>query len=172
MSSTFKVRGTWRHGVTDQFVDVKALDIFLRILPWALAIEAIVRGWEFLRVAGVTSAIFPNGYLRGQVGEEAFGFEMFGLTFIVAGLLLIAGMLMRRFGVIISACLIGMASYLLLSVSFLVEAFFGSSGTGARTGFTFLVFTFLWVFKGLFSASKKSVVDIQKEAGTLPKETA
>lgn len=167
--SKFKLRGTWHHGIANQFVDVKALDIFLRILPWALAVEAVVRGWEFLRSTGAVRGLgfLPPTELRSQTGESTFGIEYFGLTFLAAGLVMFAGLLLRRFGPIILACLVGFASYSVLAASYITESILGDSGTGLRTGVTFLIIAGLWVFKGFFSATKKSVVDIQREAEAL-----
>lgn len=169
MSSTFKIRGTWRHGIKDQLVDVRALDIFLRILPWALAVEATVRGWEIMRITGVLPNLLTSPLL-GQEGETGFGFEFFGFSFFLAGLLMMAGLTMRRFSVIIAACLIGFTSYLILSVSFTVEAFIGDSGTGARSGVLFLIVAGLWLFKGFFSASKRMAPPSVAKVGDPTKE--
>lgn len=163
MIRRFKARGNWKSGVNDQFVDIKALDIFIKILPWMLAVEAIVRGWEVMRITGMlfNSTLNP---LRGDPGEDAFGFEFFGFSMFLAGAMMIVGLLLRRFWVIIIACLLGFVSYLLLSVSYFVEGFIGTSGAGARAGITFLIIAGLWVFKGFFSASKKSLDDLEKVA--------
>lgn len=171
-SSTFKIRGTWRHGITDQFVDVKALDVFLRILPWALAIEATVRGWEFLRATGTITVfgLFPTTDLRSQSGESTFGIEYFGAMFLLTGLIMFAGLFLRRFGPIIMASLVGFASYSVLAASFIAESLLGESGTGFRTGISFSIIAGLWVFKGFFSASKKSIIDLQREVNSRPKE--
>ena len=155
--------GDWKPGITNQFVDIKALDIFLRVLPWALAVEAIVRGWEMMRITGMLLNMQPSS-LRGQVAESAFGFEFFGLLMFLSGLLMVIGLSIRRFIIIITASLTGSACYFLLSLSFFVEAFTGNAGVGARGGITFLIITGLWVFKGFFSSTKKTTSDLHKEA--------
>lgn len=163
MIRRFKARGNWKSGVKGHFVDIKALDIFIKVLPWMLAIEAIVRGWEIMRITGMLLNFMPYP-LQGDPGEDAFGFEFFGFSMFLAGVVMIVGLLFRRFGAIIFACLLGFASYLLLSVSYFVEGFTGTSGAGARAGITFLILAGLWAFKGFFSASKKSLGDLEKVA--------
>ena len=163
MAERFRARGNWRSGVKDHFIDIKALDIFIKILPWMLAIEAIVRGWEIMRITGRLLNSTPTP-LRGDPGEDAFGFGFFGISMFLAGVVMIVGLLLRRFGAIIFACLLGFASYLLLSGSYFVEGFIGTSGAGARGGITFLILAGLWAFKGFFAASKKSLNDLEKVA--------
>ena len=164
MIRRFKARGNWKSGVKGHFVDIKALDIFIKVLPWMLAIEAIVRGWEIMRITGMF-LFFPSTPLRLiSPAESGFGFEFFGFSMFLAGVVMIVGLLLRRFWVIIIACQLGFASYLLLSVSYFVEGFIGTSGAGARAGITFLILTGLWVFKGFFAASKKSLDDLEKVA--------
>lgn len=163
MAERFRARGNWRSGVKDHFIDIRALDIFIKVLPWMLAVEAIVRGWEVMRITGMLLNFMPTP-LRGDPGEDAFGFNFFGFSMFLAGVMMIVGLLLRRFGVIIFACLLGFASYLLLSVSYFVEGFTGTSGAGARAGITFLIIAGLWAFKGFFAASKKSLDDLEKMA--------
>lgn len=169
MSGRLRARGNWRSGVNNQFVDIKALDIFVRVLPWALAVEAIVRGWEFIRIKGLFLEETPT-LLRPVAGEGAFNFEYFGLIILLSGLTMILGLSLRRFWIIIFACLLGMASYLMLSASYFTEAFIGDSGTGARGGLTFLLIAFLYAFKGAFAASKKNLDQIEQEARMMGKE--
>lgn len=159
----FNARGNWTPGVDGQFVDIKALDTFLKFLPWMLAIEAIVRGWEIMRIRGLLLNMIPTP-LAPVVGEGAFGFEYFGLTLFLSGAVMIFGLSFRRFIPIVAASLLGTASYFLLSMSYAVEAFFGDSGTGLRTCITFLLIASLWIFKGFFTATKKSISDVEKEA--------
>lgn len=163
MSERFRARGNWSSGVAGHFVDVKALDIFVKILPWMLAVEAIVRGWEIMRITGMLLNFTPTP-LQGDPGESAFGFEFFGFSMFLAGVVMILGLSFRRFLPIIFACLLGFASYLLLSVSYFVEGFIGTSGAGARGGITFLILAGLWLFKGFFAANKKSLHDLEKVA--------
>ena len=164
MIRRFKARGNWKSGVNDQFIDIKALDIFIKILPWMLAVEAIVRGWEVMRITGMLFNFTPTPLRLTTPAESGFGFEFFGFSMFMAGVVMIVGLLLRRFWVIIIACQLGFASYLLLSVSYFVEGFIGTSGAGARAGITFLILTGLWVFKGFFAASKKSLDDLEKVA--------
>lgn len=169
MSERFKARGNWKSGVSNQFVDIKSLDVFVTILPWALAIEAIVRGWEVMRIRGLLLNDIPT-ILRPVAGEGAFNFEYFGFIIFVSGVLMITGLSLRRFGIIIAGCLLGTGSYLMLSASYFTELFVGGSGTGARTGITFLVIAGLWAFKGAFAASKRSIDQIEREADHQNKE--
>lgn len=163
MIQKFHARGNWKPGVNGQFVDIKALDAFVTFLPWALAIEAIVRGWELMRIRGLLLEDIPT-ILRPVAGEGAFNFEYFGFIIFVSGVGMALGLSLRRFWVIIGSSLLGMGSYFLLSISYFVEVFAGESGTGARTGFTFLIIAGLWGFKGMFAASKKSLAQIEQEA--------
>lgn len=169
MIRRFKARGNWKSGVNDQFVDIKVLDVFVTFLPWALAFEALVRGWEYMRIRGlflenVTPPLVP------VAGEGAFNFPYFGLVIFTSGLTLIVGLSFRRFIPIIFACLLGAASYLLLSVSYLTEMVAGDSGTGLRNGVLFLVISGLWIFKGFFAASKKTLDQVKREADAQTEE--
>ena len=164
MAERFRARGNWRSGVKGYFIDIKALDIFIKILPWMLAVEAIVRGWEVMRITGIVINFLPAPLGLVSPAESGFGFEFFGLAMFLAGVTMIVGLLLRRFGAIIFACLLGFASYLLLSGSYFVEGFTGTSGAGARGGITFLILAGLWAFKGFFAASKKSLNDLEKVA--------
>lgn len=161
MIRRFKVRGNWKSGVNDQFVDIKALDVFVTFLPWALAFEALVRGWEYMRIRGLLLGNAPT-ILAPVAGEGAFIFT--------SGLTLIVGLSFRRFMPIIFACLLGAASYLLLSVSYLTEMVAGDSGTGLRSGVLFLVISGLWIFKGFFAASKKTLDQVKREADAQTEE--
>ena len=163
MAERFRARGNWKSGVKDHFIDIKALDIFIKILPWMLAVEAIVRGWEIMRITGMLLNFIPTP-LQEDPGESGFGFEFFGFSMFLAGVMMIVGLLLKRFGAIIFACLLGFASYLLLSGSYFVEGFTGTSGAGARGGITFLILAGLWAFKGFFAATKKSLHDLEKMA--------
>lgn len=169
MAERFRARGNWKSGVSDQFVDIKALDIFVTYLPWALAFEALVRGWEIMRIRGLLLQDVPT-ILRPVAGEGAFNFEYFGFIIFASGLLMFTGLFLRRYALIIFASLLGMGSYFLLSASYFTEVFAGDSGTGFRSGLTFLLIGGLWAFKGAFAASKKSLDQVNEEAAVQNKE--
>lgn len=160
-----RIRGNWHHGVKGYFVDVRALDTFLKILPWMLAFDAIIRGWEYMRISGFLLVDIPTRLVPLN-GESLVQYEFFGFSIMLAGLLMILGIALGRFFVIISATLMGAASYLLLSGNFIVDAFFsgGETTIGLRGAFAMLVLAFLWIFKGFFTATKKSISDVEKEA--------
>lgn len=164
MAERFKARGNWTSGVSGHFIDIKALDIFIKVLPWMLAVEAIVRGWEIMRTTGVLLAFIPTPLSLISPAESGFGFEFFGFSMFLAGAVMIFGLSFKRFLPIIAACLLGFASYILLSASYFVEGFSSTSGAGARAGITFLIIAGLWAFKGFFAASKKSLSDLEKVA--------
>lgn len=164
MAKRFKARGNWTSGVSGHFVDIRALDIFIKVLPWMLAAEAIVRGWEIMRITGMFLFFPPTPLRLISPAESGFGFEFFGFSMFLAGAVMIFGLSFRRFFPIITACLLGFASYILLSASYFVDGFTGTSGSGARAGITFLIIAFLWAFKGFFAASKKSLHDLEKVA--------
>ena len=168
MKTKFKARGNWSSGVKDHFVDIRILDAFVTFLPWALAIDAIVRGWEYARIAGAGEdgilSILPTTNLNATNGESLVQYDLFGFILLATGLTLIVGLTLRRFYPIIVACLLGAASYLLIGAVFLAEGLFGTTGIGVRTGFTLLVVAALWAFKGLFAAGKKSLSEVEDEA--------
>lgn len=160
-----RIRGNWHHGVKGYFVDVRALDIFMKLLPWLLAIDALIRGWEYSRIGGFLAAEWPSTLVTIN-GESFVQYEFFGLAMILAGAVLIVGMLLGRFTLIIASCLLGAASYALLSVSFLWETLSADeTNIGFRSFFTVLVLTIIWVFKGFFAATKKTQAEIESEAG-------
>lgn len=165
----FKTRGNWKSGVKDQFVDIKALDVFISLFPWALAFEALVRGWEYMRIKRLLLGDVPT-VLAPVAGEGAFNFPYFGLIIFTSGLTMIFGLTFRRFIPIIFACLLGAASYLLVSASYLTEMVAGDSGTGLRNGVLFLIISALWIFKGFFAASKKTLDQVEREADAQTEE--
>ena len=165
-----RIRGDWHHGIKGYFVDVRALDTFMKILPWLLAIDALLRGWEYMRIGGYLFVDWPSRLVTIN-GESLVNYQFFGLAMMLAGLTLVIGMILGRFGTIITACLLGAASYALLAVSFLLEAFApGETTIGLRSFFSIFVLTLIWIFKGFFVATKKSIAEIEKEGEDQAKE--
>lgn len=159
-----RIRGDWHHGIKGYFVDVRALDTFMKILPWLLAIDALLRGWEYMRIGGFLLVAWPTELVTIN-GESLVEYEFFGFSMMLAGLTLALGMLLGRFVLIITACLLGAASYALLAGSFLLESFApGETTIGLRSFFTIFVLTLIWIFKGFFVATKKSIAEVEKEA--------
>lgn len=159
----FRLRGDWKSGIQDSYVDLKAVNLLFIVLPWMLAIEAIVRGWEYFRIDW---EIVKEG--RSVIGrlaaEDFFGIEFFGTAIFVAGLIMLAGLLLKRYAIILSACLLGGASYLMLAGGYAYQSLI-DSGYGLRGAATFLLIACLWGLKGYIAASKKAALDRARKLG-------
>ena len=159
----FRLRGDWKSGIQDSYVDLKAVNLLFIVLPWLLAIEAIVRGFEYFRIDW--EIVREGRSVMGRLAAEGFfGIEFFGTAIFVAGLIMLAGLLLKRYAIILSACLLGGASYLMLASGYAYESL-TDSGYGIRGAATFLLIACLWGLKGYISASKKSAQERAQKLG-------
>ena len=159
----FRLRGDQNPGIQDSYVDLKAVNLLFIVLPWLLAIEAIVRGWEYFRIDW---EIVREGrsVIARLAAEDFFGIQFFGTAVFVAGVIMLAGLLLRRYALILSACLVGGASYLMLASGYAYQALVGD-GYGLRGAATFFMIATLWGLKGYVSASKKSAQERAQKLG-------
>ena len=96
--------------------------------------------------------------------EDFFGIQFFGTAIFVAGVIMLAGLLLRRYTLILSACLVGGASYLILASGYAYESL-TDSGYGLRGAATFFLISCLWGLKGYVSASKRSAQERAHKLG-------
>lgn len=159
----FRLRGDWKSGIQDSYVDLKAVNLLFVILPWLLAIEAIVRGLEYFRIDW--EIVREGRSVMGRLAAEGFfGIQFFGTAIFVAGLIMLAGLLLKRYTLILSACLVGGASYLMLASGYAYESL-TDSGYGIRGAATFFIISCLWGLKGYIAASKKSALERAEKLG-------
>lgn len=159
----FHLRGTWKRGIQGSYVDLKAVNLLFITLPWILGAEAIVRGWEYFRIDWEVAKEGRSAIGR-LAAEDFFGIQFFGTMIFVAGVLMIAGLTLKRYFVILSACLIGGASYLILAGGYTYQAIVGN-GYGLRGAGTFLLIAYLWGVKGYISASKRAAQERAEKLG-------
>lgn len=159
----FRLRGEWKPGIQDSYVDLKAVNLLFIVLPWLLATEAIIRGLEYFRIDW--EIIREGRSVMGRLAAEGFfGIQFFGTAIFVAGVIMLAGLLLKRYAIILSACLVGGASYLMLASGYAYESL-TDSGYGIRGAATFFMIATLWGLEGYIAASKKSAQERAQKLG-------
>lgn len=159
----FRLRGEWKPGIQDSYVDLKAVNLLFIVLPWLLATEAIIRGLEYFRIDW--EIIREGRSVMGRLAAEGFfGIQFFGTAIFVAGVIMLAGLLLKRYAIILSACLLGGASYLMLASGYAYESL-TDSGYGIRGAATFFIVSCLWGLEGYIAASKKSAQERAQKLG-------
>lgn len=155
-----KLTVKWRPGLQSDFAMV-----FILLMSW----ESINRGADYL--IGDSSDVTQSLTFV----ERAMPLQLWGVIFIVAGLLVAIGAIAHRFSPILAGSLLGFAAYTSMAVGLATKVYErGLPPDGWRTPNQFVVIGLLFGLIGLSTYFKKSAAiatEMAKEGGSGPDST-